>query len=354
MNPYNKLPDRAFWRLGVSNKSLFDIEELWKPKFALKQDGNWVTFGSCFAQHLSAALVESGYKWCNFETAPSSVFTQVAREFNYGIFSARTGNIYTTTLLLQWVSWALGRTEIPGEIWEKDGRFYDPFRPAVEPNGFASAEEVRASQAVTLEAFARCIRESQYFVFTLGLTESWHNAAGGYEYPMCPGTAAGTFDAEQHVFRNLTYEKVRGALTEAIKLIREVNPKIRILLTVSPVPLTATNSGNHVLVATTYSKSVLRAVAGQLSEAMSHVDYFPSYEIISSPPFRATFFDPNLRTVNKRGVGLVMEHFFAGAEGGGARKTKPRAEVAAPPVSGDEDDAVVCEELLLDAFGGGR
>ena len=39
-------------------------------------------------------------------------------------------------------------------------------------------------------------------------------------------------------------------------------PKLRILLTVSPVPLTATAGDDHVLLATTYSKSVLRAGRG--------------------------------------------------------------------------------------------
>ena len=40
-----------------------------------------------------------------------------------------------------------------------------------------------------------------------------------------------------------------------------MNPKARLVLTVSPVPLAATASGSHVLPATIYSKSVLRAAA---------------------------------------------------------------------------------------------
>ena len=81
-------------------------------------------------------------------------------------------------------------------------------------------------------------------------------------------------------------------MQQAMALMRSANRGLRFLLTVSPVPLTATNSGNHVLVATVDSKSRLRAVAGQLARTVSRVDYFPSYEIISAPPFRGSFFRP--------------------------------------------------------------
>lgn len=354
LNPYSQLDDRAFWRLAVADRSLFDIANLWSPKFPMRKSGAWATFGSCFAQHLSAALKANGFNWCNFEPAPSRVGSEIAKTFNYGVFSARTGNLYTTSLLLQWVRWALGEQPVPTEVWEAQGRYFDPFRPAIEPGGFASESEVVAARERTLAALVRCLKETQYFVFTLGLTEAWFNRDAGYEYPMCPGTVAGTFDEAQHRFENLKHRDVRDALTAAMKLMRSVNPSMKFILTVSPVPLTATNSGEHVLVATSHSKSVLRSVAGELASSMRSVDYFPSYEIISSPPYRASFFEPNLRSVNPRGVGLVMEHFFAGL----ATTTPPGK--AAKPLAGssqtktaDPDSDVVCEEVLLDAFSGG-
>ena len=76
-----------------------------------------------------------------------------ALEYNYGIFTARTGNIYTVSLLKQWSGWALGVKEPPTEVWEKDGRYYDPFRPNIEPNGFASEKEVLSSREITIDAF---------------------------------------------------------------------------------------------------------------------------------------------------------------------------------------------------------
>jgi hypothetical protein len=125
--------------------------------------------------------------------------------------------------------------------------FFDPFRSRVEPNGFVSKQELIDSRNWTLECFRRSIADSDYFVFTLGLTERWVNKKFGYEYPMCPGTSAGDFNTEVHSFTNLEFGEVIKALVSSMEKMREVNPNLRFLLTVSPVPLTATYEKRHVL-----------------------------------------------------------------------------------------------------------
>jgi len=62
-------------------------------------------------------------------------------------------------------------------------------------------------------------------------------------------------------------------------------------------------------VASQYSKSTLRSVAGFLAENSPDFEYFPSYEIITSPLKGDFRFDDNLRTVTPKAVGYVMEHF---------------------------------------------
>lgn len=349
MHPYESQPKKAFWAQAVGRRSLFDIDELCVPKFRLVPRHRVSTYGSCFAQHFGRALASRGMSWFQTETPPPALSEENRKRFNYGIFSSRTGNIYTTTLLLQWLRWAAGESEVPDEVWEADGRFFDPFRPAVEPDGFSSVEELQASRVATIEAFRRSVADANVFVFTLGLTERWINKEG-YEYPVCPGTVAGTFDPGAHHFENLEYDKVRASLVLALRLMRKMNPKLRVLLTVSPVPLTATASDKHVLVATMHSKSILRAVAGSLSGAIKYVDYFPSYEIINSPAFRGAFFEPNMRSVHPEGVNFVMSSFFKCQEDrfGKIRPNLPKVIVnnSNTPVDGD----VVCEEELLAAF----
>lgn len=343
-HPYESLPTKAFWKTSVGSRSLFDINELWTPKLSITEETAVATYGSCFAQHIGRNLKKRGCNWLITESPSHKIEESLALKFGYNTFSSRTANIYTSSLLLQWISWASNAVNVPEIYWEKSGRFYDPFRPAIEPNGFSSISELIGLRQHTIECFNKSIKEADVFVFTMGLTESWFDSEG-FEYPMCPGTIAGEFDPSKHFFKNQNYEFIEEKLLQAISKIRDINPEIQILLTVSPVPLTATNSGKHVLVATMESKSILRAVAGELTNRLDYVDYFPSYEIINSPAFQGVFFEPNKRSVNPRGVDFVMEAFF------GAQQLEVKEDNS---VKGEEDDEVSdegCEEAMLEVYG---
>lgn len=364
-NPYENLPDDRFWKTAVASRDPVEIAGLWRPKFPLSRNDGVATAGSCFAQHIGRALVERGYSWIDAEPAPNALTAASRKRFNYGLFSFRTGNIYTAAQLRQWMSWALGKKRCPGEVWQANGRFYDPFRPVIEPDGFSSMDELLDSREHTLASIRTAVRRAAVFVFTMGLTEGWEHRRHGYAYAMCPGTAAGEFDPQQHVPRNYAYPEIRADMEAALALMRRFNRNLKVLLTVSPVPLTATASAAHVLTATTYSKSALRAVAGDLAAAHDFVDYFPSYEIITGFPFRGMFFGPNLRSVSAAGVDFVMTCFFrdlaerfpecaAGAksrDAGANGRTDRQARIAGDPAASDDaEDEVVCEDELLEAF----
>jgi len=330
----------------VANKHFLDICDLWDPKFNITPRQKVVTYGSCFAQYIGRALESRDYLWRRTELAPRGLSENSKIAFGYEMFSARTGNIYTTTLLLQWIKWAIGEAKLPDEIWYKEGRMYDPMRPNIEPNGFDSVDEARQSFGVAVESFRRSLVQADFLVFTMGLTESWHNTATDFEYPMCPGTVAGEFDPSIHKFQNLSFDHIKSSLVQAIGLVRELNPSINFILTVSPVPLTATMSGKHVLVATMESKSILRSVASTVVNECAHVDYFPSYEIINSPAYKGMFFQPNLRSVNQVGVRHVMDEFFRGIEN---KFGKDKKSIAQENLV-DEDFEEVCEEEFLEGL----
>ncbi len=161
--------------------------------------------------------------------------------------------------------------------------------------------------------------------------------------------AGGAFDPEKHAFLNLRTNEVRAQLEAFVTRLRGVNPKARVILTVSPVPLAATASGNHVLPATIYSKSALRAAAQEAAEDLEGVYYFPSYEIVTGPQAGGRFFAEDLREVTEEGVEQVMRIFLRHAAG----ETLPGA--MSPIATEDAFDARVsawvetlCDEALLD------
>lgn len=356
VTPYSDLPPEAFWRSAVAETGVFGMTGLWTSRWVLPKDCTFATYGSCFAQHISRALKGRKIGWIDAEPAPGRTPDDLAKAYNYGVFSSRTANIYTAAQLLLLTRLSLGAHDgAEPEFWEDAGRFYDSLRPAIEPDGFASLAEARLSREAMLRAFRRSFTGADVFVFTLGLTEGWEHRETGQPYAMCPGTTAGRFDADAHVFRSYAYPEIVADMRAAFSLMRTVHPGIRFLLTVSPVPLTATASGQHVLVATTYSKSVLRAVAGDLAAGDEGTDYFPSYEIVTGGRSREAFFEENMRSVKPEGVAHVMEHFFAGLRIDGAA---PVRRVKADPARAKRrkaraamrQDDLACEEAILEAY----
>lgn len=356
-SPYGQLGAEAFWRSAVRDRGIFGLSDLWVSRWNLPQDARFATFGSCFAQHISRALQARGMGWVNGEPAPPGTPPSMAKQYNYNVFSARTANIYSAAHLLWLLQMVLGDLpDTAAEFWESGGRWRDSLRPVIEPEGFASEAEALASRGAMLQGLRRAVERADVFVFTLGLTEGWE-IQGGQPCAVCPGTLAGAFDPLRHHFRNYRSTEIRAQLQAVLTCLQRLNPSLRLLLTVSPVPLTATASGSHVLVATTRSKSVLRTVAAELAEDDPLVDYFPSYEVITGGPARGAFWEPDLRTVAPQGVELVMGHFFAGLRltgaprhGGLARQMRQGRRALRRDLA---REGLVCEEHMAGVAHGG-
>ena len=361
-NPYENLENSSYWRTGVADVHATRMEKIYSKKFAIGFDDKISAAGSCFAQHISRELRNNGYNTLDVEPLPAWLEADVAKNYGYGIYSARYGNVYTSRQLLQLVQSSLSGNVDQRDVWEKGGRYYDAHRPSVEPDGLDSPEEVVFHRRHHLAQVSKLLVDTDVLVFTLGLTETWELKADGTVYPTCPGVIAGVFDPEKYRFLNLNFNDVYQDMLEVRRLLMGVNPDIRMLLTVSPVPLTATASNDHVLVATMRSKSILRAVCAQLYDEFDNVDYFPSYEIITAPNARSFFFEPNLRSVTAAGVDVVMRSFFSEHPVRKQRDLPPEESLSPKPADTAmelrrrrmrrqrEKSDVVCEEALLEAF----
>jgi hypothetical protein len=345
-NPYKSQPGKAFWLETVAKQPHFlDIHEWYTKKWPIT-NLRIATAGSCFAQHIGRHLQSSGFKFIDVEPAPPFLKKERWPEYGYGIYSARYGNIYTPRQLLQLLKRATGEFKPQESAWVLDGGFVDPFRPTIEPEPLSSVEEVEACRASHLRSVLEMFEKTDVFVFTLGLTEAWVSIEDGAVFPVCPGTKGGEFDKTKYRFVNFSYPKIVQDLDEFMQLARSINRKMRFLFTVSPVPLMATATSNQVVVATTYSKSVLRAAAGFLADKRRYADYFPSYEIISSPVMRGNFYATDMRSVVNSGVEHVMKQFFREH----VPPPRPKRVESDTPDKQNEDD-VVCDELLLAEFG---
>ncbi|MBV9076638.1 MAG: GSCFA domain-containing protein [Methylobacteriaceae bacterium] len=352
-DPYRAAPARAFWSRAVARG--FEADAVYAgPRPLIPPGATVASAGSCFAVNVVPYLEAAGFPYLRTE-APHPLFADLEPEpFSYARFSAAYGNIYTARQLLQLLRRATGSFHPVEDRWETPDGIVDPFRPGLRRR----ARSEREFDLLTAQHLGRC-REvfagADIFIFTLGLTEAWTSHEDGAVFPACPGTVAGTFDPDRHIFHNFTVSEVAADLSAFVTELRALNPRVRVVLTVSPVPLVATATGGHVLAATTYSKSVLRAAAGEVAAALPEIVYFPAYEIVTGPQAPAEFFEPDRRNVSEAGIRAVMAPLLrcCGVE--------PPGELALAATSAPQPHAMAalsnavaeadCEEAMADQAG---
>lgn len=358
-HPYKQLPARNFWKKTVAPVPWHEVFDGERAKFQIAASDLVSSGGSCFAQRIARHLKARGFGYTSFERAHPLVDEALALKLGYDTYSARYGNLYTTRQLKQLVHQAFGLCEPIFEIQAaRSGKFVDLLRPGINDGGFASRPEAVADRVFHLACVRDMFLRSDVFIFTLGLTETWVNAAGDVYYGVHPGVATESDAGADARPVNLDYIDCYNDLVETINFLRSRNPRLKFIFTVSPVALAATHQDRHVLAATVYSKSVLRSVVGKVTDQCAFADYLPSYEIFNCAQSFGQYLSEDLRDVSPRGVATAMKLFekmFFPADQAipAAASVEPLAPVAPQRVANASNEValnVECEEMLNAVF----
>jgi hypothetical protein len=353
MHPYKNLPEHNYWKSGIGEKFWADVNFKPNVKFKLSPRDKIATAGSCFAQHLARNLPALGLNHCVYEAAPTILSPARAGELQYGQFSARYGNIYTARQLRQVIEFAFQLRPLTHMGVETPTGWADLLRPGIQTEGFDSEHDLICDRVYHYECVKQLFLSSDCFIFTLGLTEAWYDNASGLVFPACPGTRIGRFDPALYKFVNFDAFEIIEDLTWCVNFIKDINPELKWIFTVSPVALAATATDNNVQVATTSSKSTLRVAADYLCKKFAHCDYFPSFEIVSSTATFGQFLDGDLRNISSRGVNFVMQNFKKSFVESEPHSTQPEvvADVAPARSLGDQLKSFAnaeCDEMFND------
>ncbi len=334
--PYDGLAAMQNWHRAVSYVAdRRDIDPQGIPKFRIGRNETIASGGSCFARRIAEKLQQLGMHYYIAEQGAEPL-------------SARYGNIYTTVQLAQLLERALGLRDPAERVWITPHRTYlDPFRPAIEPTGWATVEDVEADRLSHLAAVLRMFREIDVFVFTLGLTEVWTDRRDGSAFPLCPGRGRGVFDASRYRWRNLDVAATIEGLQRFLTLLADLNPAAKVILTVSPVPMALTLEKTHVVRASLYAKSILKVAAETVARRYQNVDYFASYDIVNANLGNERFFEEDGRHVRDAVTERVTRSFVVNYFG----EERPSANGTAASRASASSDATIrdpyCDEDTL-------
>ncbi len=266
-----------------------------EPGFDFSKDQLFFAIGSCFAKNISKRLVLDGY----------NVHGGVVAEGN-------RRNRYTPAAIYQELAWTkriFDRDDTPGDedilpllLELGPNRWTDIWsRPE---KGVSPTIEDAIETRKELYRYFRGAFLADVVIITLGLIEAWWDEVS-QSYVEFDTPWARREDKERFAFERLSFDQCKSYVEKTLDLVQD--GKRRVLITTSPVVLARTFSSDDIIVANAHSKSVLRAVAGEVSAQREGVDYFPSYEIatITRSP---EIWDDDLIHINPNFVARIMQH----------------------------------------------
>ncbi len=243
-----------------------------QPKFLIDFEANPTVFtiGSCFAREIEDAIAPLGVN------LPTKKFSAPLSERGKTRPNSLL-NEYNPGAMSQRIIWALEGKSAPVETIVPSGESYvDLLLPA----GYGVTHERALNRRQEIFEIYESLASCDVVVITLGLVEIWYDQEAKCYLNRMPPHALAAEHPDRFIFKRLDISEAYSLLTECIKALAEAGKKV--ILTVSPVPLTTTFDVSDAVIANEYSKSVLRICADRLSRNFTNVDYFPSYEIARS------------------------------------------------------------------------
>lgn len=243
-----------------------------KPNFKLNKKSKVLTIGSCFANNLGQELKKQGIETTSL-TMPSNL-----------------QNVFSIESFFKWVVKDIDDDKM---CWqETNGNVYSPDESRIE--------------------FLNDIKKSDMIVITLGLSEVWKDKKTGLIF--WRAVPKEIYDESRHDFYLASVDETCISIERIIDLILEANTECKIVITLSPVPLSATFRGKSCITSDCVSKSILRVAIDTTCSKFNFIKYWPSYEYVKEVMlhYNETSFgdDDNYhRHVNKKIVKQIIEKF---------------------------------------------
>lgn len=255
------------------------------PETVFDSGTRFYAIGSCFALEIQRFLDAQGFsvfpKMLDLSLSEGQVVGKLPEQ--------STLAYYTPMSILQEFEMALDgryygpddflRIEKPRNAFARrlgvDFVYQDPYRRDTYSSSLEGITDLSHRISDTIR---HGIESADVFIITLGLIEGWLNANNKLWVCKCPKRDDDP-EWKDLVYHRITYSEAFNAVDRLVERLAARFPRKRVLLTVSPVPLGRTFSGQDIVIANMQSKSTLRTVAGDICEKHpDYVVYWPSYE----------------------------------------------------------------------------
>jgi hypothetical protein len=304
-NSYNAAsksnPNSVFWPNHLKGESIYETDFVAKTIDLITPQTPVGSAGSCFAMEIASWMQKNNW---NYTVTEQNLFS----DRGIHLSCAAWGTIFNPSAFRQLIERSFGLKNLPRYLWripKNDGSvvYRDPFREEIE---FSSINEYETSLPIHINAAREALTKVKVFIITLGLNEVWKFRTDGSVLSRNPWRISPAY-VDLCI---LDVDDVVSELQLMIDTWRYFNPDVKIVISVSPVPMHATARGHemHVATATGQSKATLRVAAQKFAETNEGVYYFPAFEKIMYGTVNP--WESDCRHVTREAVDGVMNLFM--------------------------------------------
>ncbi|MEM9679236.1 MAG: GSCFA domain-containing protein, partial [Bacteroidota bacterium] len=242
----------------------------------INYDSKMVLLGSCFSQNIGAKF--EYYKFRNIINPLGIIFNPVAIERN--ITRAVNSELYAPEDLIEY-----------NDLWLS--------LDAHSETSSDHKDDVLNTLNQAVEVTHSALFNASHIIITLGTAWVYRHIATDTIVANCH-----KIPQRQFLKELLSVDNIINALQGIVALVKDVNPKVSILFTVSPV--------RHLkdgFVENTRSKSHLLAAVQEVVDPRKQLFYFPSYEIMMDDLRGYRFYDSDMIHPNTLAIDYIWEHF---------------------------------------------
>lgn len=236
--------------------------------------------GSCFAFEIARVLQENGFNYLITERNDNQTSGMIVDGYKSGDkfakFNANYGILFNTPSFKQLAQRAFGYIKTKKILFQQDEySWVDPYRENVL---FLSKQAYLDDYNNHLAAVRYLFENVEVFIITLGLNECWQFHDGTV---MSRNPRSTAYPYVKH--KVLTVQENVDNIQTFFNIIKQHNPKFKLIVSVSPIPMLATGRADelHVISANTHSKAVLRVAVDTLVNNNEDIFYLPSYELVN-------------------------------------------------------------------------
>lgn len=245
-------------------------------EFSLSHSDKILMIGSCFVENLSEKLIRSGFQVC---VNPSGIM--------YNPVSIRL----TLEDILQ------KRRFDDSDLFVHQGVYHSFFHHS----RFSGTEpdKVLATMNASVEEAHAFLKEAMLLVITLGTAHVYYSTEDH-----CPVSNCHKLPSQHFVAKRLAPEAIVREWNGLLVRLREINPALKILFTISPIRHWKDGAHDNQV-----SKSILFVAVDELMKQQAPTYYFPSYEIVMDDLRDYRFYAEDMLHPNAQAIDYIWDKF---------------------------------------------